>query len=100
MPFYLVTHTTLVEADNDSMAAQKAVDQICSTKQIKVVVTIDDTKTSHVVVPTGRPDGRLTASSHDMREDDPKPSVVEDRPVNPTLLNRISTWLTFRPNSR
>lgn len=100
MPFYLVTQTTLIEAESDSMAAQKAVDKVRTANLVKVVVKIDDTMTTHVIEPGGRTVERLTASVMHMREDNPKPTVVEERAGNASLLKRFSHWLTSRPTSR
>lgn len=91
MPFYLVTQTTLVEAEDDTMAAQKAVDQVRAADLIKVVVKIDDTMTTHVIEPIAHADARTNGDNHKL-EDEPAPTVVE--PATPSLLRRLSTWLT------
>jgi len=50
MPFYLVTHTSLVEADDEQAAAQKAVDQIRAGGAVKVTVKSDETTVYHIEV--------------------------------------------------
>lgn len=42
MPFFLVTHTSLVEADNEKDAAGKAVFDIRSGRQLTVMVKADE----------------------------------------------------------
>ncbi|KQV83418.1 hypothetical protein ASC90_20980 [Rhizobium sp. Root1220] len=51
MPFYLVTQTSLIEADDEQAAAQTAVDQIRSGSKVAVTVKSDETTVSHIVVP-------------------------------------------------
>ena len=50
MPFYLVTQTTLIEADDPQSAAQNAIDLIRSGSEVLVAVKRDHTDISHVVV--------------------------------------------------
>lgn len=50
MPFYLVTQTTLIEADDPKSAAQNAIDLIRSGSEVLVAVKRDHTDISHVVV--------------------------------------------------
>ncbi|SEI19448.1 hypothetical protein SAMN05216228_104626 [Rhizobium tibeticum] len=51
MPFYLVTQTSLTEADDEEAAARIAVDQIRSGSKVAVTVKSDETTVSHIVVP-------------------------------------------------
>jgi hypothetical protein len=51
MPFFLVTHTSLVEADNDSAAAQHAVDALRSGCEVSVAVRFDGVTTRVFAVP-------------------------------------------------
>lgn len=50
MPFYLVTQTTLIEADNEEAAAQNAIDRICSGVPVAVCVKFDEAAISHITV--------------------------------------------------
>jgi hypothetical protein len=50
MPYYLVTQTSLIEAEDEHAAAQKVIDQIRSGVQITVSVQSDETKVLPVVV--------------------------------------------------
>lgn len=50
MPFYLVTQTTLIEADDPQSAAQNAIDLVRSGCEVLVTVKHDQTVISHVVV--------------------------------------------------
>ncbi len=51
MPFYLVTQTSLIEAEDEHAAAQIAVDKIRSGDKVAVTVKSDETTVSHIVVP-------------------------------------------------
>lgn len=51
MPFYLVTQTSLIEADNEQAAAQIAIDQVRTGNQIEVAVKADETTITFVVIP-------------------------------------------------
>ncbi|MFF2322926.1 hypothetical protein ACFVTJ_17915 [Agrobacterium sp. NPDC058088] len=50
MPFFLVTHTLLVEAQDEREAAQIGVDRLRSGGEITVAVKSDETTITHVVV--------------------------------------------------
>ncbi len=50
MPFFLVTQTSLVEAQDEQEAAQKGVDRLRSGGQVTIAVKSDETTTTHVVV--------------------------------------------------
>ena len=50
MPFFLVTQTSLVEAQDERDAAQTAVDRLRSGGQVTVAVKSDETTITHVVV--------------------------------------------------
>ena len=50
MPFYLVTHTSLVEADDEQAAAQKGVDQVRAGGAVTVAVKSDETTIHHIDV--------------------------------------------------
>ncbi|WP_254229183.1 hypothetical protein [Agrobacterium salinitolerans] len=50
MPFFLVTQTSLVEAQDEQDAAQTGVDRLRSGGQVTVSVKSDETTITHVVV--------------------------------------------------
>ena len=50
IPFFLVTQTSLVEAQDEQEAAQKGVDRLRSGGQVTVAVKSDETTITHVVV--------------------------------------------------
>jgi hypothetical protein len=50
MPFFLVTQTLLVEAQDENEAAQKGIDRLRSGDQASVVVKSDETTITHIVV--------------------------------------------------
>ncbi|TCR67863.1 hypothetical protein EV561_14921 [Rhizobium sp. BK376] len=52
MPFYLVTQTSLIEANDERDAARKGIDQIRSAVQVNVAVKSDETTVTHIVVTT------------------------------------------------
>lgn len=47
MPFYLVTHTSLVEAKDEKSAAQTAIAKVQSGGRFKVTVKSDEATTAH-----------------------------------------------------
>jgi hypothetical protein len=57
MPFFLVTQTSLIEANDENEAARNAVDQIRSGKQVTVTVKSDETTISHIVIAAKSEDG-------------------------------------------
>jgi hypothetical protein len=50
MQFYLVTHTSLIEADDEQAAAQAGIDRIRSGGPVTVSVRFDNVTVSPVVV--------------------------------------------------
>lgn len=50
MPFFLVTQTSLVEAQDEQEAAQKGIDRLRSGGEVTVAVKSDETTIKHVVV--------------------------------------------------
>lgn len=50
MPFYLVTHTSLIEAENEVHAAEKAVADLRTGQAATVAVKSDETTVRHVRV--------------------------------------------------
>lgn len=50
MPFFLVTQTSLVEAQDEHKAAQSSVDRLRSGGEVTVSVKSDKTTITHVVV--------------------------------------------------
>ena len=51
MPFFLVTQSSLVEAQDEREAAQTGVDGLRSGAQVIVSVKSDETTITHIVVP-------------------------------------------------
>ncbi|WP_312808340.1 hypothetical protein [Agrobacterium cavarae] len=51
MPFFLVTQSSLVEAQDEREAAQTGVDCLRSGAQVTVSVKSDETTITHIVVP-------------------------------------------------
>jgi hypothetical protein len=94
MPFYLVTQTSLIEADDENAAAQKAIDQIRSGKQVTVSVKFDETTLSHIVVPAkseAEPGGIVDREAFaPMQEHNPDHADVAGS-VKRTGLKRIMT---------
>ncbi len=50
MPYFLVTQTSLVEAQDEQEAAQAGVDRLRSGGQVTVSVKSDETTITHVIV--------------------------------------------------
>lgn len=51
MPFFLVTQSFLVEAQDEREAAQTGVDRLRSGAQVTVSVKSDETTITHIVIP-------------------------------------------------
>jgi len=51
MPFFLVSHTSLVEADDERAAAEQAIGAIRAGSKVTVAVKSDDANISRVTVP-------------------------------------------------
>ncbi len=51
MPFFLVTQSSLVEAQDEREAARTGVDRLRSGAQVTVSVKSDETTITHIVVP-------------------------------------------------
>ncbi|CDZ54055.1 hypothetical protein [Neorhizobium galegae] len=67
MPFYLVTQTSLIEADDEESAAIAVLEKISSSATVAFTVKLDDNHVSHTVV-SRPPDGRLPAKLDDIKE--------------------------------
>lgn len=69
MPFYLVTQTLLVEAEDEQDAAEKGAARIRSGEKITVSVKADETTITHIIVgataDAGRPASPPTADATD-----------------------------------
>jgi hypothetical protein len=50
MSYFLVTHTTLIEADNETDAAQKAYEKICGNQDLAFEVKSDERPARQVIV--------------------------------------------------
>lgn len=64
MPFYLVTHTSLVEANDVNSAAETAIGRICTARKVKVMVKADEFTTTQVTVVFEGEVHRLTGRDH------------------------------------
>ncbi|MBZ5763223.1 hypothetical protein LAV84_27235 [Rhizobium sp. VS19-DR104.2] len=52
MPYFLVSHTALVEADDEATAAAKVYREICDKENITFTVTADENVTTKITIPT------------------------------------------------
>lgn len=81
MPFYLVTHTSLVEANDVNSAAETAIDKICTARKVTVVVKADEFTTTQVTVVFQGEDHRSSGRDHS-----PSAAVdlepIQNAPVN------------------
>ncbi|TDK31833.1 hypothetical protein E2F50_19415 [Rhizobium deserti] len=57
MPYYLVTHTSLIEALDEATAASAAMENLRVAEKIPLTVKLDDEHITHIVV-SQRPDDR------------------------------------------
>lgn len=93
MPFYLVTQTSLIEADDEEAAAQKGIDEIRAGGQVAVTVKSDETTISHVVV-AARAESHCVVPAIDNKSEDPlqrvSPELIAlNETKRPSLLERV-----------
>ena len=72
MPFFLVTQTSLVEAQDEQEAARKGVDQLRSGGPVTVSVKSNETTTTHVTVAAVTEEAPVSRSE----TDNPSPVTV------------------------
>ncbi|MGV1760555.1 hypothetical protein ACQZ6F_27285 [Rhizobium sp. A22-96] len=82
MPFFLVTQTSLVEAQDEQEAAQIGVDRLRSGGQATVSVKSDETTITHVVV-TAVVEEPLPVSPSEAADPSPAAAVPEAGPTAP-----------------
>lgn len=98
MPFYLVTQTSLIEADDEQAAALKAIEQIRAGTETQVAVKADETTTTYVVVPARPVVSREVPDEKDPSENQPEPVSVEEKASGSTsLLKRIFSSAKSQP---
>ncbi|NTA19846.1 hypothetical protein [Agrobacterium tumefaciens] len=98
MPFYLVTQTSLVEADDEQAAAVKAIEQIRAGTETKVAVKADEATTTYVVVPARPVENREVPDEKEASENQPEPASVEVKAAgNTSLLKRIFSSAKAQP---
>ncbi|TQN57145.1 hypothetical protein FLX27_28045 [Agrobacterium tumefaciens] len=73
MPFFLVTQTSLVEAQDEQDAAQTGVDRLRSGAEVTVSVKSDETTIAHVVVAALLEEPHPVAQSHSAH---PSPAAI------------------------
>ncbi|MGQ8633921.1 hypothetical protein ACUTJJ_20855 [Agrobacterium sp. DKPNP3] len=73
MPFFLVTQTSLVEAQDEQEAAQTGVDRLRSGEQVTVSVRSDETTITRVVVAAVSEEPLAVAQSDAA---DPSPAAI------------------------
>ncbi len=76
MPFFLVTHTSLVEADNEAAAAQSAVDKLRSGCPVSVAVKCDEVTSKVVAIPAMPPAAVSDATTAATMTDVMSPAVM------------------------
>ncbi|MFB4374949.1 hypothetical protein RAC92_15405 [Agrobacterium sp. CR_3] len=89
MPFFLVTQTSLVEAEDERDAAQTGVDRLRSGAQVAVSVKSDETTITHIVVPAVVEEPLPTPPSDSINLSPAAVAVPEaafDSPENRTLI--------------
>jgi hypothetical protein len=52
MPYFLVTHTSLVEADDEAAAAAKVYEEICDSEKLTFNVRADEQIATKIIIPT------------------------------------------------
>jgi hypothetical protein len=80
MPYFLVTQTSLIEAQDEQEAAQTGVDRLRSGGQVTVSVKSDETMVTHVVV-AARVDQPLLISPSERVGPSPAASALPESSV-------------------
>lgn len=93
MPFYLVTHRSLVEADSDHEAVVKALEKIEDGGKLDFEVKFDEATITHVVI-----SGRKTSKSSP--ESQEKLVVSEDTQSVMELPDAVTTTEEHLPEHR
>lgn len=88
MPFFLVTHTSLVEADNEEAAARDVVETIRSGVAVSVSVKSDEVTSRTVFLPAKRAGRVLEGASAETTAEVTSP-VVKPGPDRPTADNDV-----------
>ncbi len=88
MPFFLVTQTSLVEAQDEQEAAQIGVDRLRSGGQATVSVKSDETTITHVVV-AAMAEEPLPVSPSEPADSSPAAAVPEAGPTAPESRKMI-----------
>lgn len=73
MPYFLVTQTSLVEAQDEQQAAQAAIDRLRSGGQVIVSVKSDETTITHVTVAAAVEEPPVLGSE----SGNPPPAVID-----------------------
>ncbi|MBB3948440.1 hypothetical protein GGQ73_004427 [Rhizobium skierniewicense] len=95
MPFFLVTQTVLIEADDEQAAALKAVDLVRAGGEITVAVKADEIKTTYITVPAQVIEAHALVVDEEVEGSDPASADKEAK--NESFLKRIFSSVSFRP---
>ena len=111
MPYFLVSHSALVEADDEETAAAKVYGDICDKENITFSVTANERVTTKITVPTraraelhapgsvppSRQEGPLVTSTTHER-DAPVVTSEQSASVLAGFFRRVQSFLArFRP---
>lgn len=100
MPFYLVTQTTLIEADNPQHAAQSAVDLIRSGIAVSVSVKHDQADISHVIVPAEAeaPSSNTcdATTTNEQTAQTVLPSEFSSKPARPGWISKMAKAVSIK----
>lgn len=100
MPFYLVTQTTLIKAEDPQRAAQSAIDLIRSGIEVSVTVKHDQTDMSHVVVGARVDPTPSSVAVCQTVEDQTKPATktanVISTPENRSWIGKLMDAMMFK----
>lgn len=80
MPFFLVTYTGLVEADDEAAAAQQAVSEIRSGRALRVTVKSDEITSNSLTIPA-RADDEGERTHHEAQLSPPGDSASMQDPL-------------------
>lgn len=104
MPFYLVTQTTLIEADNPQHAAQSAVDVIRSGIAVAATVKHDQADISHVIVPAkAEAPSSNTCDATTTNEQTAQtffPSEDSSKPARPSWISKLAKAVLVKARRR
>lgn len=88
MPFYLVTTSTLIEAEDEKAAAHETIAKIRAGNEVNVCVKADETRTTYLTVAAKPVKTHVPPTEDDAPVNEVRPAEVKEESAIP-LLKRV-----------